>query len=86
MFIAYRVDVPFNRRPVVNWVVVAGVILVFCLQLPDLRAYFSQPIVITADPNRESGFAFEAPEQRGGITGLWLLDGWGVRGLFGHIE
>ena len=85
MFIPYRVDVPFNHRPVVNWVVVAGVILVFCMQLPDLRAYSNQPIVITADPNSESGFAFEAPEERGGITGRWLLDGWGVRGLFGHM-
>jgi len=86
MFIPYRVDVPFNHRPVVNWVVVAGVILVFCLQLAGLRAYSSQPLVITADPNSERGFAVEAPEEMGGITGRWLLDGWGVRGLFGHMR
>ena len=84
MFIPYRVDVPFDHRPIVNWIVVAGVILVFCLQLPNLRAYSSQPVVITADPNSESGFTFEAPEI-GGITGRWLLKGWGIKGIFGHM-
>ena len=80
MFIPYRVDVPFNYRPVVNWVIVAGVIVVFCLQLPDLHAYSSQPIVITPDPNSESGFTLEAPAEMGGITGRWLLDGWSING------
>jgi len=33
LFIPYAVDVPFDHRPVVNWLVFAGVILAFILQV-----------------------------------------------------
>ena len=85
MFIPYRVDVPFNHRPVVNWTVVAGVIAVFCMQIPDLRAYNNnRQGTIEVDPNGEMRFVYEDPELTG-ITGGWLLDGWGLEGLFGHM-
>ncbi len=84
MFIPYRVDVPFNHRPVVNWVVVAGVIVVFCLQVHDMGTYPAEPGTLAADPNSETGFAYSAPVP-GGITGRWLLNGWGIKGLFGHM-
>jgi len=84
MFIPYRVDVPFNHRPVVNWVVVAGVIFVFCLQVHDMVTYPAEPGTLAADPNSETGFAYSAPVP-GGITGRWLLNGWGIKGLFGHM-
>ena len=33
MFIPYEVDAPFDHRPVVNWLVILGIILVFVLQV-----------------------------------------------------
>ena len=35
IFFPYRVDVPFNYRPVVNWIVVVLVVLVFFVQITD---------------------------------------------------
>ncbi|MCP4613609.1 MAG: rhomboid family intramembrane serine protease [Planctomycetes bacterium] len=37
MFIPYRVDVPFNYRPVMNWVVVALVIFIFAIQIVEIN-------------------------------------------------
>ena len=33
MFIPYKVDVPFDNQPVMNWLVFVGVILAFVLQV-----------------------------------------------------
>ena len=33
MFIPYEVDAPFDHRPVVNWLVILGIVLVFVLQV-----------------------------------------------------
>ncbi len=60
MFIPYRVDVPFNHRPVMNWLVVTGVIVVFVLQLQASGA------------TQEALYSF-------------VLDGWGIKGLFGYM-
>ncbi|MBN2136241.1 MAG: rhomboid family intramembrane serine protease [Sedimentisphaerales bacterium] len=84
MFVPYEVDVAFNHRPVMNWVIVAGIIVVFCLQLYDHSFYSGQQVTITADPNSESGFSFEVPKPKG-VTWRWLLDGWGLKGFFGHM-
>jgi membrane associated rhomboid family serine protease len=62
MIIPYRVDVPFNHRPVMNWLVVTGVIFVFFLQLSAI----SDPVA------SKKIYSF-------------VLDGWGIRGLFGHM-
>ena len=33
MIIPLEVDVPYDRTPVVNWLVIAGIILVFGIQI-----------------------------------------------------
>jgi membrane associated rhomboid family serine protease len=60
--IPYRVDVPFNHRPIMNWLLVTSVIFVFFVQL----AAISDPVA----SQKISSF---------------VLDGWGIRGLFGHM-
>ena len=62
MVIPYRVDVPFNHRPVMNWLLVTSVIFVFFLQLSAI----SDPVA------SKRIYSF-------------VLDGWGIRGLFGHM-
>ena len=62
MVIPYRVDVPFNHRPVMNWLLVTSVIFVFFVQLSAI-----------ADPVASKKIY------------SFVLDGWGIRGLFGHM-
>ena len=62
MVIPYRVDVPFNHRPVMNWLLVTSVIFVFFVQLSAI-----------ADPVASKKIY------------SFVLEGWGIRGLFGHM-
>ncbi len=68
----YRVDVPFNYRPVVNWVVVVVVILIFAFQVGELLQYSNQ--VSGAEKYVEHS-----------ITMQYILNGWSIKGLFGHM-
>lgn len=68
----YRVDVPFNYRPFVNWVVVAVVILIFVFQFAELLQYSNQ--VSGAEKYVEHS-----------ITMQYILNGWSIKGLFGHM-
>lgn len=59
--IPYAVDVPYDRRPVMNWLLVGSVIV---------------------------AFAMEASAVYGGndtAVEPFVLEGWGVQGLFGHM-
>ncbi|MCE5187158.1 MAG: rhomboid family intramembrane serine protease [Planctomycetaceae bacterium] len=58
MIIPYGVDVPLDRRPVMNWLLIAATVGAFALQ-------------ITA-PDEES-------------VNAYVLDGWRIQGLFGHM-
>ena len=75
MFLPYRVDVPFNHRPVVNWVVVIAVILVFVLQMVEIAKYASEGM--------EAGDYADYLENT--TTRQFVLKGWGIKGLFGHM-
>ena len=57
LFIPYAVDVPFNHRPLVNWLVFGGVIGAFVLQAGGTEEQIRR----------------------------FVLDGWAIKGLFGHI-
>lgn len=75
MFIPYRVDVPFNYRPVVNWVVVGLVVLVFALQVAE-----------SADCADRATTPQEYVEYMENATWpQFILRGWGIKGLFGHM-
>ncbi len=80
LLIPWSVDVPQDRWPVVNWLIILVTIGVFCLQMPDL-----------AEMAEQSGYArYHEPGEQAkvvvpGITGELMLNGWGLKGLFGHI-
>jgi len=46
VFIPYKVDVPFDNRPVTNWLVFAGVILVFGLQVAAVVEQMSEGLAV----------------------------------------
>ncbi len=68
----YRVDVPFNHRPVVNWIVVALVILTFSLQIAEVIQVINKETSL--DEYKENS-----------ITVQYMLKRWSIKGLFGHI-
>lgn len=67
MIVPWCVDVPQDRWPAANWLIVAAAVGVFVLQMAELPQ----------GPPR-SGAAL-------GVTGTMILDGWGLRGLLGHM-
>ncbi len=66
LIIPYEVDVPFDRRPVANWLLIASILLVFGLQLAAI-------------------FGAAGGEATTDTTKEFVLDGFGLRGLFGHM-
>lgn len=70
----WRVDVPQERFPVMNWLILLALVAVFAVQVADYAAY-------EGDPGQKD----EAEPLVPGITGALMLDGWELKGLFGHM-
>ena len=68
----YRVDVPFNYRPVVNWIVAALIILVFSLQIVEANKVRTREMSLVE-------------YKENSITTQYLLERWSIKGLFGHM-
>lgn len=88
MILPWRVDVPEERRPVMNWLIIGACVVIAWLQfmealqrpdnLPGIRTVPGTP----ADPNVSPGLS----RARGpGITETYVLKGWGLKGLFGSM-
>lgn len=73
MIVPWCVDVPQDRWPVVNWLIIAGAVCVFALQIAE---------AVEGHPGAAAG---AGPQAIGGIVGAWMLNGWGLRGLLGHM-
>lgn len=73
MIVPWCVDVPQERRPVINWLIVAASIAAFALQITEFARTASDPAA-AADRNAVPG-----------ITDVMTLNGWSLPGLFGHI-
>jgi len=71
MFIPYSADVPFDRRPVMNWLICALVLILFLLQVKTTLNH-SDYMFITQKGTHQTIDPF-------------VLDGWGIRGLFGYM-
>ncbi|MHC4680526.1 MAG: rhomboid family intramembrane serine protease [Planctomycetota bacterium] len=71
MFIPYAVDVPFDHRPVLNWLISAALVLAFVMQIAAVLGQVDQ------------GLSLQDAAQK--TMGQFVLDGWGVSGLFGHM-
>jgi len=72
VFIPYRVDVPYDHRPVMNWLVFGAVIVVYALQVADLTDYLERGLPVAEYAQR-------------GVMSQFVLRGWGLKGLFGHM-
>ncbi len=92
MFIPYAVDAPFDRRPVANWLVLVGMVLVFVLQVATSEKQTEEKAkqveieeVLRVKSDAEVAAAKQAgKEEEPAVTGptaRFLLNGWGV-GLF----
>ncbi len=94
MFIPYYADVPYDRRPVANWLIVLLLILVFGFQkatedrdageimLPDIQT------VEQWDEAQREAWEAEVAERwlrSLGPAGKLVLNGWKIEGLLGHI-
>jgi len=67
MFIPYSVDVPFDRKPVMNWLICALVVLAFFAEIATVHHG------ITADEGLQQ------------TIGRFVLNGWRITGLLGHM-
>ena len=95
LLIPWRVDVPQDRWPVMNWLILLALLGVFTLQIRDHIMYEAQqapraPIVqpgvsqrAPAGPPAEN--RPEDPSEVPGITQDLLLQGWGLKGLLGYM-
>ncbi len=96
MFIPYEVDAPFDHRPVVNWLAIAGIVLVFALQVVTSEkqsAEKSKKVVkdqveeVLKVPTEAEEAAAKQPEKKPVVTGpmaRFALNGWGT-GLLTYV-
>jgi len=80
LLIPWKVDVPQDRWPVVNWLIIVATVGVFFLQVPDLVEIVEQSSRLRVQaPGEETQIAVP------GITGALMLKGWELKGLLGHM-
>lgn len=96
MFIPYEVDAALDRRPVVNWLVLGVIVLVFILQVvtsekhaaEESKKESARPIEdMFRVPTVEQETAAKRVEKKPAVTGpmaRFALNGWGI-GLFTYI-
>ena len=95
LLIPWRVDVPQDRWPVMNWLILLALPTVFALQVRDYIVYKSQPapqaptvqpgVSPHAPAQSPTESRREAPSEAPGITHDLLLRGWGLKGLLGYM-
>jgi len=97
VFIPYKVDVPFDNRPVMNWLVFAGVILAFGLQVAAVVQEVTEGLAVEKQAVEKQAVEKQAVEEQTverqakeeqaakGKVGRFVLDGWKITGLFGHM-
>jgi len=95
LLVPWRVDVPQDRWPVMNWLILLALLAVFAIQIRDYVMYEAQqaprvPIVQPGVSPRSPGQppaedCPEDPSEVPGITHDLLLRGWVLKGLLGHM-
>lgn len=92
MLIPYAVDVPNDRRPLMNWLFCILIIAVFCWEVYAIINIPQQQVEVfesqgAAEPNDVAGQEQEQaqmPEIENPLQ-PWVLNGWGIRGMIGHM-
>lgn len=90
--IPWRVDVPQDRWPVMNWLILLALVAVFALQVRDPVSQQDSPVPPpqpTASRGKPPGSAAEnrpkAPSEVPGLTQDWELRRDNPKGLFGYM-
>ncbi|MDD5327371.1 MAG: rhomboid family intramembrane serine protease [Phycisphaerae bacterium] len=95
MFIPYEVDAPFDHRPVVNWLILVGIVSVFVIQVIISEKVATEKPKRTADtsieevirPTVEENTTGEQADEKQIVPepiARFVLNGWGI-GLFTYI-
>ena len=88
MFIPYAVDVPFDHRPVVNWLVFAGVILAFILQVGAsgaINGIVGMYLVFFPENSISCFFFLFFRPVTFSISGYWMILLWFVFDVWGAV-
>jgi membrane associated rhomboid family serine protease len=93
LLLPWKADVPQERRPVMNWLIITALIAVFALQVADAVEY-----AVDRDPHLQSTQQSETPSEAlpndssprkppriPGVTGELILWDWSLKGLLGHM-
>ncbi|MCU0915668.1 MAG: rhomboid family intramembrane serine protease [Planctomycetes bacterium] len=95
--IPWSVDVPQERWPVMNWLILVALVAIFVRQVADTIEYHAtQPAIQTKDTRPAPRGTAKPPERPGqsappkmqdipGITGRLMLRGWSLTGLLGYM-
>jgi len=75
LIIPWQVDVPSDRHPVMNWLIAAGIVAVFILQIATVMEHQQN------HPRAETVQDRIMPGPAGG----YVLQGWSIKGLLGHM-
>jgi membrane associated rhomboid family serine protease/DNA-directed RNA polymerase subunit RPC12/RpoP len=96
LFIPYWVDVPYDRKPFANWLILGLILAVFCQQVAVSikygfeMAYQQQPKQQGEQTKSDSG---DSTKQQNGNDKVeikhplesWILHGWNIQGLVGYM-
>jgi membrane associated rhomboid family serine protease len=90
MILPWRVDVPEERRPWMNWLIIVATVWVSWLQLTEAFERESpspgaQRPGLQTVPGTPTDPSMTVAPYRPGITETFMLDGWGLKGLFGYM-
>ena len=90
MFTPYQVDVPFDHRPVMNWIIFAATILAFIVQISMQPKVNRQIIEEYAKRVAEGEHRIQAQKHAQesvmeNTVYRFALKGWRLQGLFGHM-
>lgn len=79
ILIPYKVDIPYDKRPVMNWLVVSVIIIVFILQFQTARSQAER-----IRQQQRAGQEVEETEFQDPFE-PFVLYGWTTAGLLGHM-
>ncbi len=96
VLLPWKVDVPQERWPATNWLIIVATVAVFALQVADFFEYAARQREQSPTLQRQSPDAPpparepaepNSPRKRlpPGITGELMLQGWSLKGLFGYM-
>ncbi len=94
ILIPWKVDVPQEQWPAMNWLIILTLIAVFALQIADLIEHATRQDVRAQDTREPDAPTSQGPtndpapqedRQIPGVTGELILRDWSLKGLFGYM-